>query len=338
MSGSVFITGATGFIGSHILRALLANGYRNITALRQGANSSHLIRDIEDSVQWIYGDLDDIDVLESGCEQADVVIHAAALISMDRRHRRRLFDVNVQGTAQMVNSALRAGIRKFVHISSITAVSESPRDLVVDEETEWKKGRMTTLYGLTKHLAEMEVWRGVGEGLHAVILNPSVVLGPGQWGKGTGLIFRSIDRASLFYPPGETGFVDVRDVAEIAVRAVNTTLNGSSRFIISGTNTSYREVYEAIALKLGKRPPRYKITNFLRTLIRLGLPMIRLLNPGSSLGSDAFKPIFLKHEYDASRSESMFGFRYRPLEETLHYTCQSYLESTKRGISGTSVA
>jgi nucleoside-diphosphate-sugar epimerase len=187
----VLVTGGTGFIGAYIIKELVEKGY-HVRAIRRSNKLPFFISpDILNKVEWVNGDVLDVISLNEAMQDVDAVIHSAALVSFDRRERKQMYNTNVDGTANVVNLSLENGIKKLVHISSISAWEELQPVKRVDEEKKWLNSKLNSHYGISKNKAEMEVWRGMGEGLDAVIINPSTVLGFGNWHDSSCAIFKN---------------------------------------------------------------------------------------------------------------------------------------------------
>ena len=237
----IFLTGCNGLIGSFIARKLLAENYK-IKALRRPASDMSLISDIYDKIEWVEGDLSDTQLIDKYLEGIDTIIHCAAMISFSSSHKNEMFKSNVEGTANMVNSALKNNIKRFCYISSVAALGRKKGTEVIDETSVWEESSNNTFYALTKYLAELEVWRGIEEGLNAFILSPSIVVGPGNWKTGSSRLFKYIYDQKLFYPKGEMNFIDVRDVSDIACSLLCSDIKGE-RFILNAGKMPYKDVF-----------------------------------------------------------------------------------------------
>lgn len=206
-----------------------------------------------EKVEWIQASLNDIPALETTFVGITQVYHAAALISFDPKDYKKLHKINVEGTANVVNLCLAHGIQKLCHVSSIAAVGRPLMKGLADEETEWTD-RRANVYALSKYASEMEVWRGTQEGLQAVVVNPGLILGPGQWNSGSGKLFATVAKGLRYAPPGGTGFVGVDEVVQGMLQAMESDRSGE-RFILVGQNRSHQEILACIANGLGVKGP-----------------------------------------------------------------------------------
>lgn len=325
----VFVTGGTGFLGSYILQELVTNGYR-VRAMRRGNNEPAWIpRAILDQVEWVEGDVLDVVALADAMEGAEYVIHSAAVVSFFRKERSMMYKVNVEGTANVVNTAIELGVKKLVHISSVAALGRKENGNHVHEETKWEESRLNTHYAKSKFKAELEAWRGSAEGLPVVILNPSTILGYGDWHTGSCAIFRSAFNEFPWYSPGINGFVDVQDVAKAAVSLMASGIK-DQRFIVNGDNWPFRQLFDTMADGFGKKRPGRKTTPFLIG-VAWRLERIKSLFSGK-------KPLLTRESARVAQSRTFFEnqkilsalpeFRFTPLEHTIREACTKYRANT----------
>ena len=261
----VLVTGGTGFIGAYIIKELVEKGYA-VRAIRRSIKLPFFISPgILNKVEWVAGDVLDVISLSEAMQDVDAVIHSAAVVSFDKRERRQMYNTNVDGTANVVNLALENGIKKLVHISSISALGRTTTGEKVNEEKKWLNSKLNSHYGISKNKAEMEVWRGMGEGLDAVIINPSTVLGFGNWHDSSCAIFKNSYKGFPWYTKGVNGFVAVEDVAKIAVLLMESNIT-EERFIINHENWEFKKLFDAIADGFGQKHPKWQATPFLSSI------------------------------------------------------------------------
>lgn len=330
----ILVTGATGFIGAYLLHHLVQKGEREVYALKRKNSPMDLVASIQHLVQWVEGDVLDTPSLELAIDGMHQVYHCAAIVSFNGKNSQPMFKANQEGTANVVNICLTMGVQKLLHVSSIAAIGRSKDTQVISEKTKWREDEWNTPYARSKYLAEMEVWRGIAEGLNAVIVNPSNVLGSGFWeGRtSTGQFFYKIANGLPFYPKGGSGFVDVRDVALYMVRLMESDISGE-RFILSGENLTFKEVLFEIADVLKVKRPSIKVTPLIRELAWRAVWCISIIT--------GKKPFITKHTarasarsfvYENDKSLAAFSFTYRPIKETITATGQQYLEAMKNGL------
>ncbi|HLI93769.1 MAG TPA: NAD-dependent epimerase/dehydratase family protein, partial [Puia sp.] len=205
----ILVTGGTGFLGAYIIRDLIQRGYSVRALHRHGSMPFFLPAAIREQVEWVRCDIRDPLGLEDAMAGVDGVVHAAAKVSFSPRERRELWSINIEGTANVVNTALDLKVRRFLFVSSVAAIGRTGGNEEVTEDRSWEHNRYNTNYAISKFRGEMEVWRGIGEGLPAVIVNPSTILGYGDWNNSSCAIFRSVYHEFPWYTEGINGFVDV---------------------------------------------------------------------------------------------------------------------------------
>lgn len=254
-------------IGARLLFDLSKN--ERVKALRRATSSLDVVNRIFSSdpdrlknVEWVIGDVNDIYSLEDAFENVDVVFHSAAFISFRPSDRNQMMKINVEGVANMVNIALDKKVKRFCHISSVAAIGRIAGSEMVDENSVWKTSSENSNYAISKYGGEREVWRGIEEGLPAFIINPTIIIGPGDWQSGSSQMFSSVAKGLKYYTTGSTGFVDYRDVSKCAIELMNKGVVGK-RYIINSQNLPYRMVFDTIAEELGKPKATIQVTPFL---------------------------------------------------------------------------
>lgn len=327
----IFLTGASGFLGSYLLRALVRRGYQ-VRALKRKSSPLHLVQDILNQVEWVDGDINDFASLEEALEGIDDVYHAAALVSFDSKDKAEMLKVNFQGTENIVNIAQEKGIRKFLYVSSIAALGRKENVKVINEEAQWENNKYNTDYAISKFKGECEVWRAIQEGLSAVIVNPSMIMGAGYWHAGTAKMFKQIEKGLMFYPQGGTGFVDVRDVAEASIKLMESDVVGE-RFILNAENLFFKDVFDQIAQVLQKKPPFLKAGKWLIDLMwRLDSIKSTLLGISPVLTKELARNMQLYFEYDNSKIKKELNFQFIPIAQTIAETGLSYLDAKKNKV------
>jgi dihydroflavonol-4-reductase len=329
MSKKIFITGGTGFLGAYLIRLLQERGESQLYALRRKGSSSKLLKEAKPGINWIEGDIRDGQLMIDLLEEMDQVYHAAAMTRYSSRRAKEMWQVNVEGTTKLVDAALLGNIEKLVYISSIAAIGRTAQVEEFDESKIWEQSRWNTRYGFSKFHGELEVWRGVEEGLKAAVINPSVILGAGPWESGSRKFFNWVNRGLRYYPEGATGWVDVRDVALAAVRLMESDIE-KERYIISAENRAYRDILSMIAEAIDKKPPRRKATPFIRGLAwRLsGLRSFFTGGPPRLTKESARQSSCIFH-YHNRKSIGELDMTYRPVAQTIDETAKLFLEAKK---------
>ena len=327
----ILVTGGTGFLGSYIIKHLIEKGHQVRALRRNNKLPFWLDAAVFDKVEWVEGDVLDIVSLEEAMEGVEAVIHSAAVVSFLKKERKQMYQVNIDGTANVVNVMLEKNINRLVYISSVAALGRTAGGGHVNEERKWEDSKINTHYAITKHKAEMEVWRGMAEGLNAVILNPSTILGFGDWSSGSAAIFKNIYKGISWFTPGVNGFVDVEDVAIVTERILNTDIS-EQRFIVNGHTWAFKKLQEAIAENFGKKKPTRAANPFLLG-IAWRMEKIKSFFTGQ-------KPLLTKESAKVACSKTWFendkllaalpGFSFRPLEETIKKACEQYKQLAKK--------
>jgi dihydroflavonol-4-reductase len=262
----IAVTGGSGLVGSRLLFDLISSGL-HVRALKRKTSNINYIRDIfkrlspqgeslYNKIEWYDFDILDPESVIESLEGITKLYHAAAIVSFNSRDKKQLLLNNIEGTANIVNACLALKIEKLCHVSSTAALGTVQAGEWVTEEAIWSPQKVNSIYSISKFRSEMEVWRGIEEGLNAVIINPSVILGPGFWKKGSSSMFSKIAKGLNFYTRGVTGFVSLSDVSHCAIQLMDSKVSGE-RYIISSENLSYKEVFDMIADSLHvKRPAR----------------------------------------------------------------------------------
>lgn len=251
----VLVTGASGFLGGELVKQLVANGESVRIIVRKSSKVSHLST-IAHLIDIVEADVLDVPSLELAFDGVEKIYHSAAIIGYDESYYDAMYKTNIEGTANVVNVALSKGVKKLLHISSIAAIGGKPDELIT-EDTKWEKNQWTTHYGITKMLAEREVWRGIAEGLDAVIINPGIIIGVGNdEHKSLIELFKRIANQKMpFYTNGTNGFIDVQDVAKAAIMLMNSEIK-SDRFILISENISFKNYFEKIAAQMKVQAPK----------------------------------------------------------------------------------
>lgn len=322
----ILITGGTGFLGSYIIKELVEKGF-SVRAIRRSNKLPFFIpKEIFDKVEWVDGDVLDVISLENAMNGVHTIIHSAGIISFIKKERKQMYQVNVEGTANVVNMALEKNVRRFIHISSVAAVGRTAGGAHVNEENKWEESKLNTHYAKSKYKAELEVWRGISEGLNAVILNPSTILGYGDWETSSCAIFKKVYKEFPWYISGINGFVDVEDVARAAVLLMKSNIN-EERFIINGDNWPFKKLQDTIADGFGKKHPSRSTTPFLMSLA-WRMEKMKSVFTGK-------RPLLTKESTRVANSKTYFEndklfnalseFSFTPLEQTIQKACEKYL-------------
>lgn len=260
----VLITGSSGFVGGHLLVHLHKNG-KKIKALRRKTSNFNELKIICDfynvdfnkvisDTEWIEGDLLNIESIKSAFDDVDVVYHCAAIVSFGETSPETLKRTNITGTRNLVTLAQQYNISYFAFVSSIGALGQSIGNALITEETPWREDNNSSLYSNTKYESEQIVWEAIHTGMNAVIVNPGIILGAGDFSRGSLRFFSQVEKGMPFYTSQQTGYVDVRDVCSVIQILVERKIY-NQRFTLVSENLTNKELFSMIARGLGKTPP-----------------------------------------------------------------------------------
>jgi dihydroflavonol-4-reductase len=323
----ILVTGANGFLGEHLLLQLLKDATVTIRAIYRSAIPDYFVKNKFTNLEWCQCDILDVDALDAVMQDVQHVYHCANSISFDSRDADQMYHNNVEGTAAVVNSCLEHRIQKLLYVSSVAAIARAEGAALIAEHTPWMLDANTSQYGISKYKAELEVWRGAAEGLPIVIVNPSVIIGEGDWNKGSSALLKNVYNEFPFYTRGTNGFVDAKDVANSMVQLMNSSIT-NQRFIINENNYSYQTIFTLMANAFGKQAPRYFAKPWMSSIV-WKLYAIRKLFTG--------KPALITQE-TAHTADSVFAydntkllqalpqFRYTAMQDTLARVAQYHLE------------
>ncbi len=323
----ILVTGGTGMIGACLLSDLAREG-KQVRALKRAGSSMQIfelyfssIPELRNKIEWVEADLLDLLALEEALQGIDTVYHCAAMISFIPEEAALMEKTNIDGTANLVNLCLDLpDFRYFAHVSSVATLGRKSGEQYLDENAHWESATNPSRYAISKYGAEREVWRGIAEGLPAVIVNPSIVLGPGDWKKGSVALFHKVKTGFPFYTEGISGFTDVRDVSAALLHLHKQSITGE-RYIISAENISFKTLFDKIAARLGVKAPSVKVSSWMSSIV-WPLEKIRCMVTGS-------KPFITKETARSAnscfhyKSDKLIktGFTFRSVDETIDYTC-----------------
>lgn len=310
----VFITGATGFIGSYVCQRLVDRGYSVRALKREHSVIPERLKKLP--VEWVEGDLLDIHSLQDGVEGCQLVYHCAGFVSLSNVKKRQMRRVNIEGTENLINVALKAGVEKFGHISSVAALSTTRGK--IDENSAFILEDRRDAYGISKYFGEMEVWRGIAEGLKAIIVNPSIVLADDDWTEGSGRFFRTIQKGLRYYPAGSTGFVDVQDVASCLIQLMESEVY-NEKYIINSENLPYKEFLSSIAHEMGKTAPRWRLRGWMLSLLwRLSAVHAFFAGGEPVISRFSASTASKHHVYSNEKIKSVLGYEFMPVKASVH--------------------
>lgn len=268
----ILVTGGTGLVGTHLLYDLSQSGKRVRALKREQSNIStvkkifsHYTSDGESlfkNIEWVDADLSDVYSLMDIMDGVTEIYHCAAMVSFRKKDEMGMMKINVEGTANMVNGALAKGVKKFCHVSSIASLGKTEHNEDISEEIFWKSSPNNSNYAISKYAAEREVWRASEEGLNMVVVNPSLIIGPGNWQQSTCNMFSTGFKGLRYFTEGTNGFVDVRDVSSLMIKLMESQIT-NQRFVLNGENTSFKYFFDIMHESFEKPRPSIKAGKFL---------------------------------------------------------------------------
>jgi nucleoside-diphosphate-sugar epimerase len=266
-------------------------------------------------VEWVKADLLDIDDLKNLVKGSSTIYHCAALVSFFKADFEACIQQNRYVTANLVDLSIQYGIQHFCHVSSTAAIGG--KETLVNEKSKWQEGARHSGYGISKLMAEKEVWRGIEEGLTAVIVNPCVILGPAAPGSPSLQMLDTAKKGLKFYTSGANAVVDARDVAwamaELVAKGVV-----RERFLVVGPQQTFRELFSVFAQKLGKTPPNIKapktLTLFFAAFYEL---WCHLSGKRDGLTIETARSSNEVLRYERNKIEKELSFKYTPLEDII---------------------
>ena len=343
----ILVTGATGFLGSHIVCSLLQAGY-SVCGLKRDKSSlqefdyifSYRFQNqteqekssFQQKLSWIDGDINDVLSLEEAFSGVEQVYHCAAMISFHAKDQDQMMHVNVDGTANVVNAALMKGVKKLCYISSIAAIGRTKSGQLIDEKTHWEESSNNSNYSVSKHKAEMEVWRGIEEGLNAVIVNPGVIMGVGDWNKGSVNMLKMVAKGLPFYSTGVNGYVDVEDVAKASILLMAKELF-AQQFILISENISVKDFFETAAKELSKKAPYIKVNKLLAEIAWRVMALKKILTgKQANITKETARASLNQYFYNNQKVKDAIQFDFKPVKQTIAEACKQLILQQKQSI------
>jgi dihydroflavonol-4-reductase len=313
----ILVTGASGLVGQHLISLLSKEGHR-VRALYHHKKPALYVPVDSANVEWMASDLLDISLLEDAFENIHQVYHCAAKVSYDPRYFDEMIHTNVEGTANIVNLCLDQKQIKLCHVSSISTLGEAKANEGITESSERDVLAVQSTYATSKHDAEMEVWRGIAEGLNAIIVNPGIILGEGDDSKSSTHLFRIVADEFKYYTNGITAWVDVKDVVQIMVSLMQSTIS-AERFILSAGNYAYRDIFTMMAESMHKKPP-YREASLQLTEWVWRFAYLKSLVTGktASITKETARAAHQIRQFDTTKiHQALPEFRFSPIEESI---------------------
>jgi len=332
----ILLTGGTGLLGSHLLLSLVREK-NEVVALKRPSSNLDQVRQVFGyyaasadeldeqfaRIRWIDVNLlNQVDMVHvmKGVQQ---VYHCAGMVSFQPRDRQKMIRFNTDSTTSVVSACLATGVKKLLHVSSTSAIGRPTEGSPATESLIWAHSKTSTGYALSKFRSEMEVWRGIEEGLNAVIVNPSIILGSGFWDRGSSSMFSRVAGGLKYAAPGITGYVGIHDVIGAMMRLMDSDISGE-RFILSEGNYSYQQMFGMIGQSLGKARDLKQVTpSLLKTLVRLD-SIAALFRGSRQITSEHIRAAFGEVHFSSEKVKEAIGMEFTPLKQVIEEVAANY--------------
>jgi dihydroflavonol-4-reductase len=331
----ILVTGGTGLLGSHLLYELARMG-RKIRAIKRNTSDTSMVRrvfayycanpdELLKNIEWFDADLIDFGAIDDAFDGIREVYHVGAVVSFYPKDHKSMLKVNIEGTANLVNFAIEKGVQKFCYVSSVATLGRGGNGIPTNEEDFWVPSRRNTIYSISKYGAEREVWRGMEEGLNAVIVNPSFILGPGFWADNSRL-FRLVWEGLKYCTDIVNGYVDARDVVKAMIQLMDRNIF-NERFILSAGSISYTQLFGSMAKYLGKPAPSVRIPDFVTALVwRLETARTFITHSTPFLTKEIAHNMWQNYTYTNEKIRKTLDFEFLPIEQSIREICEIYLK------------
>ncbi|MCE3076383.1 NAD-dependent epimerase/dehydratase family protein [Chryseobacterium gwangjuense] len=333
----VFVTGATGILGRIIVLELLKKG-KNVRASKRSTSNLNEVKhsytyytenpdDFFNKIEWVDVDFDDIYSLQNALKDVEEVYHCAAKVSFHPRDEKEMYHTNVKGTENLLYACDGSGVKKFLHVSSIAVLDNFNEKGELDETSDFNSKEEHSAYAISKHLSEMEVWRASAEGLNTIIINPGMIVGSGNWGNSSGDIFPTFEKNSFTFSGG-TSYVDVRDVAGIAIELMGKNIFGE-RFILISENKRYADLGKQIRSTLGLKEARI-LSKFQLNIGRLANILFGWLVPSLRIITKSnIEAISTLNVISNQKITKKLDYQFIPLTESVDFHLKNYINDKK---------
>lgn len=325
-------------LGAHLLLQLLKNG-EIVRALKRESSDLSLVSQVFKyyeseallpKIEWRNGDVLSNEELKTAIEGCTHLYHCAAVVSFHPDQHEMMMKINIEGTKNVMDIAQKIGIKKVVHVSSIASFGRANKAGFVDENCHWTDSKSCSCYSESKFEGENVVWDYFNKGLKGVIVNPSVIIGSGDWNKGSSELIAAVYRGLKFYTSGINGYVDVRDVANVMIQLMNSKISGE-RFIVNSENLSYKELFTDIAKSLGCAPPKIRVPEFLGSVAWRVAKIISIFSRRKPIiTKETAQTAMKKYKYSNEKICNTLNYKFIPMKQSIDDTCQFFLNDMKQ--------
>ncbi|MGG5208342.1 NAD-dependent epimerase/dehydratase family protein [Chryseobacterium sp. MIQD13] len=333
----IFVTGATGILGRVIVLELLKKG-KNVRASKRPGSNLNDVRhsysfytenpdDFFNKIDWVDVDFDDLDSLQNALKDVDEVYHCAAKVSFHPHDEKEMYHTNVKGTENLLFACEGSEVKKFLHVSTIAVLDIFNENGELDENSEFNSKEEHSAYAISKHLAEMEVWRASAEGLNTIIVNPGMIIGSGNWGQSSGDIFPTFEKNGFTFSGG-TSYVDVRDAAEISIELMEKNAFGE-RFILIAENKRYADLGKQIRSQLKLKEAKIltksqlKMGRLANILFGWLIPKLRIITKSN------IESISTLNTISNQKIKEKLDCQFIPVKESVDFHLKNYINDKK---------
>lgn len=331
----ILVTGATGLVGGNLLWYLLQENDR-VIAIRRTSSNLDSLRTIFSfytsepdkflaRIDWRLADVLNIGSIREAMREVTTIYHCAAVVSLGDKTN-TILNTNVIGTKNIVQAALESHVHKLCFVSSIAACGREENEHKIDENSIWTDDPNRSLYSRSKYYSEQEVWKGIRQGLNAVIVNPGVILGISGNNSGSSQLFSQVRKGLLFYTNGGTGYVDVQDVAKAMIQLTNSEISGE-RFVLVSENCSNKDILCWMADGFGKRRPYIPIGRKMLWLIGFISEILgKIFRFHPLIDRGTARSATNREYYSSQKIEDRINFQFTPIEKCISDACKFLLK------------
>ena len=317
----ILITGITGLLGSYLAKSYA--GKAMISGLKRANSSTKLLGELSKQINWYEGEITDVELLIEACKDQDLVIHAAGLVSFDDSKKEALLETNAQGTACLVNAMLATECDHLVFISSVAALGRE-NNLNINEDQKWINSDLNTPYAISKHLAELEVWRGAQEGLEVIVFNPSILLAKIDDERSSSQIYKYVSEGNRYYPLGDINYIDIRDAVGLITSLISSGPWGD-RFIINKETIPYQSFFEEMAAVFKLPAPNKPLNNWIaKIVVNWSLFYNYFAKNKIPISRQTIQSAQTKIKYDNTKIRELTNYSFTPLAETFKWAVSKH--------------
>lgn len=320
------VTGATGLVGANLLYKLAVNSDSKVCGLyrdernRQKVKRHFLLSEQENSksfdrIIWRKADLLDVEDLKESLKGISKIYHCASLVSFSKRDNKKLFHNNVLGTTNLVNVAIENQVEKILFVSSVAGLGSKNDKTVINESQILNQPNFHSYYGISKHLAEIEIWRALQEGIDVQIVYPGVVLSGPFLNRSSDRLIPQIKKFNRFYTKGDISLIGMDDLCGAIIRLMHSN-HEHKRWILVSQTMSIKDFIIKVNTLFGQNPPNYKI-GLVAWIVLKFIDSIAQVFGISFFQGASYESTTSTVTYDSSLITEKLDFKYRSIDQVL---------------------